>query len=130
MFGDNYIKFKDVIMNDNKIMITGMFQAKKYKADELEFNITRIVLLENVKNLLTKRINIELSLKKLDEEFMKIITKYAQKPGTVELGIQINDLINHHKIMMLNDYKKIDMSDEFIEELNNMDGVSFNIVLN
>jgi hypothetical protein len=50
-----------------------------------------MMLLEEVKSRLTKQVNMELTLEKLDTSFMNVITKYVEKTGTCDVGIQIKD---------------------------------------
>ena len=128
LFKDDYIKFKDFMVKDSKIMVTGMFQNRWNSETDFEFKIHRIMLLDNVKSTYTKRINLELTLKRLDDEFVNIITKYAEKSGNCELGIQIVDESTQEKMKLCSSYKKIEMSDEFLEAITKMEGVLYKVI--
>lgn len=128
LFKDDYIKFRDFMVKDNKVMMTGTFQSRWNSETEFEFKIQRIMLLDNVKTSLTKRINLELSIKRVNDEFVDIISKYAEKAGNCELGIQIVDEHTREKVKLYSSYKKIEVSDGFLEELTKMEGVGYKVV--
>ncbi|MBK7689905.1 MAG: DNA polymerase III subunit alpha [Bacteroidetes bacterium] len=128
LFKEDYLRFRDFMVKDSKIMISGMFQSRWNSETDFEFKIQRILLLENVKASLTKRINMELTLKRLDDEFVNIISKYAEKAGNCELGIQIVDEVSRDRVKLYNSYKKMEMSDGFIEELSKLEGVVYHVL--
>ena len=128
LFKDDYIKFRDFMVKDNKVMMTGTFQSRWNSETEFEFKIQRIMLLDNVKTSLTKRINLELSIKRVNDEFVNIISKYAEKAGNCELGIQIVDEQAREKVKLYSSYKKIELSDGFLEELTKMEGVDYKVI--
>ncbi|MBL7764675.1 MAG: DNA polymerase III subunit alpha [Chitinophagaceae bacterium] len=128
LFGNDYLRYKDFLHQDNKLYISGSYERNKWKPEEIEFKIQHIMLLDQVKKQLTKRFNIELSLSKLDKAFVDIIMKYAQIPGTTELGIQVYDDLNRQKIKMASKYRKMEISDQFLEELGKLDGVLLKVI--
>jgi DNA polymerase III, alpha subunit len=85
LFGTDYIKFKDMLVQDNKIMIIGQFQSRWNKPDDLEFKIEHIELLDNVKRLYTKRLEIEVDLKNIDVTFIKTLLAYVNTSGGCEI---------------------------------------------
>lgn len=85
------------------------------------------MLLEEVKNTLTKKLSIEISLQKLDEAFVDIIRKYAEVPGKCALGIQVKDETTQEMVRLQQSFKKITLSDEFIDALNKMEGVIYSV---
>ena len=130
LFKEDYLKFKDMLVLDNKIMISGRFQTRWQQEDQFEFKVLSLTLLENVKKLLTKRLTIEIALQKLDDEFVNIVRKHAEKTGSCELGIQVVDLSTQEQIKMYTPYKKIELNDAFLEELTKMNGLVYKVVTN
>jgi len=130
IFTDDYIKFKDMMVQDNKVMITGQFQSRWKSETDFEFKIHSMTLLENVKKTLTKRLNMEVALDRLDEAMVAIIRKYADKAGMTELGIRIVDNTTRETIKLYTPSRKIELSDGFIEELTKMEGIVYNVKTN
>jgi DNA polymerase-3 subunit alpha len=116
------------MVKDNKVMISGMFQSRWNSETDFEFKIQRIMLLDNVKTQLTKRINLELTLQRLNDDFVHNISKYVDKSGNCELGIQIVDEQNREKTKLQSSFKKVNMSDGFLEELKKMEGVAYQVI--
>jgi DNA polymerase-3 subunit alpha len=130
LFGDDYIRFKDMIVDDNKIMLSVSWQPKRFKPEESELKIQAIMLLENVKRSLTKRLSLELALDKLDAAMVDIIRKYAEKAGNTELGIKIVDPTTRESLKLYSSIRKFELSDDFIEELTKMEGIVYNVTTN
>ncbi len=130
IFGNQYVKHKDFITNDLKIMINGIYQLKKYSESEYEFNIHQIMLLEEVKTNLSKKLHIKIDIENINDAFINIISKYANDNGTCELGIQIEDVQQKEKLKLISSVKKIEISDELLQELENFKAIQFEIESN
>lgn len=126
VFTNKYLEFKNFIEKDLKVMISGAFQMK-YQ-NEISFTISNITLLENVKKLFTKKINLKLRLETLDNALLDIISKYTERPGNCEFGIIISDEEMNHQVKLSNSYKKIELSDQFLEELKKYEDVFYQVV--
>lgn len=127
LFTNDYIRFKDMLIQDNKLMMTIIYQNRWNDETQWECKIQSMMLLEEVKNTLTKKLSIEISLQKLDEAFVDIIRKYAEVPGKCALGIQVKDETTQEMVRLQQSFKKITLSDEFIDELNKMEGVIYSV---
>jgi len=130
LFKEDYLRCKDMLIQDNKIMITGSFQNRWGDETQFEFKIQQIILLEDVKKTFTKRLNMTIQLEKLDTAFLEIIEKYADKAGRCELGIQVVDPEASQLIKLYTPMRKIELSDGFLEALDKMEGLLYNVVTN
>lgn len=128
LFKEDYLKFKDMMIQDNKVMVTGSFQNRWNDETQFEFKIQSIMLLEDVKKVLTKRLNMTVQLDRLDSAFMDIVQKYAETAGKCELGIQVVDTASNNTIKLYTPHKKIELNDKFLDELTKMEGVIYNVV--
>ncbi len=125
VFTNDYLKFKSYIENDTKVMISGMFEERY---NNIQFNIFNITLLDNVKKQYTKRINLKMNLKTLDNAFLSLISKYANTQEGCEMGIIINDDDSNEQLKISSSYRKIVLSDEFLEELGKFDNILYQII--
>jgi DNA polymerase-3 subunit alpha len=128
LFKEDYLKFKDMLIQDNKIMVTGTYQNRWNDENQWEFKIHTMYLLEDVKKLLTKRLNMTVQLERLDSAFMTIIQKYAETAGKCELGIQVVDKASDNVIRLYTPIRKIELSDRFLDELTKLEGIVYNVV--
>ncbi|MBK7762008.1 MAG: DNA polymerase III subunit alpha [Bacteroidetes bacterium] len=130
LFKDDYLKYKDMMIQNNKVMISGMFQNRWNSETEFEFKIQSMILLDDVKKTFTKRLNMTIQLEKLDQAFLEVIQKYGDKPGKCELGIHVIDQSNQQAVKLYTPMRKVELSDGFLDALSKMDGLLYNIVTN
>ncbi|MBQ8773058.1 MAG: DNA polymerase III subunit alpha, partial [Muribaculaceae bacterium] len=81
LFGKQYLDFHNYDTPGMPIIIYGKYQARKYKTDELEFVITQIRLLHEVKNSLIRGIQINIASKNLTKNFYDVLSDFIQ-PAT------------------------------------------------
>ncbi|HNF71730.1 MAG TPA: DNA polymerase III subunit alpha, partial [Chitinophagaceae bacterium] len=130
LYKEDYLKYKDMIQNNNKVMIMGTFQSSWNNPDEKRFRIQQMLLLEDVKKKLTKPINMTIQLDKLDSAFLEIIQKYANQSGYCELGIQIVEPNREQTVKLRSGQRRLELSDDFLEALNQMDGLLYQVITN
>lgn len=130
LYREDYLKWKDYIIQDNKIIIFGFYQNKWNNPDDIEFKVQKILLLENAKKVLTKRLNLQIKLEKLNEAFIKTIEKYSGIPGNTQLGIEVLDKESNEKVRLLQSFKNIELSDDFLNEIEKFEDILFNVVSN
>ena len=130
LFKEDYLKFKDMLIQDNKIMVSGIYQPRWNDEAQYEFKINQMLLLEDVKKVLTKRLNMSVSLQRLDQAFLDIIQKYAETAGRCELGIQVTDPETQQTVKLYTPHRKIELNDRFLEELTRMEGIVYNVITN
>ncbi len=127
VFSDDYIKFKNMILQDNKVMIIGANEKDKWK-DEMKFKIQKMVLLEDVKRLMTKRLNITCEVDHIDTHFISILQKYVSKSGVCDLGIKVVCDSDDMEVRLKSGYDKLILTDEFLDEIKQIDGVKINVI--
>jgi DNA polymerase-3 subunit alpha len=130
LFSNDYMKFSGSLKQDNKVVIYGTFSPRFYDPNQFEFKVTQIMLLEDALKSLTKRINIDLTIDKLNEQFLQILTKYADKTGQTEVGIRIVDHETEQVVKLYTGRRRIEMSEALLEELKKLEGLKFGILAN
>ena len=95
LFGDDYVKFKDYLVNDWFLFVGGKVQQKKYAKteDELEFKIHSVELLADVREKKAKRIQLKIDLSLLNDHIVDGLTELVQQhPGPCGITLEIKDL--------------------------------------
>jgi len=128
LFRDDYLKYASMLMQDNKVVISGTFAPRFYDPSLFEFKISHIMLLDNVLKIMTKRINIEIPIDKLNDELVHLISKHTELPGKCEVGIKVVDLQNQQIVKMFTSYKKIEMSEGFLDDLTKVEGIHYSVI--
>ncbi len=127
LFSENYLRNKHYLEEMNKLALEITVTRSTRKTDKRpRIDIERVALLSDVKKNYTKRLNLYVELSKIDDTFMAIIDKYAERSGNIELGIHIVDNNTDKQISLGN--KNIEWTDEFLDELMAIKGLDYKIV--
>ncbi|MBS1776620.1 MAG: DNA polymerase III subunit alpha [Bacteroidetes bacterium] len=127
---DDYLKFAPFISNGQPVMIQAVCQKNEH-FDKWEIKPQQMILLENVRNILTKRFHILIPLYKLTETVVEELTSLIkQYPGKTELCFHVSDKTQNESIKLKNSSLKFGISDEIIQYIENLDGCEFKVELN
>jgi DNA polymerase-3 subunit alpha len=107
----NFVQYGNFIDNGQKLMVQGVYAEHKYKPGVMEFQIQNIMLLDEVKKMLTRRMHLLVPLQKVDDGLVNFLTDNLKKnPGNTELVLQVVDETNmviklktHNMRLQLND---------------------------
>ena len=77
LFKEDYLRCKDMMIQDNKVMVNGSFQNRWGDENQWEFKITGITLLEEVKKMFTKRLNMTVNLERLDSAYFNFMDEFS-----------------------------------------------------
>lgn len=124
----NYVAWGNYLVNGQKLVITGVYDEHRFRPGTMEFSIQNIMLLDEVRKVMTKKIHLAVPLDKVSEEFATFMCANSQKyPGNTELVISVKDLETDMAIRMKTQNKKILLSDELIAFLTEHEEVSYSI---
>lgn len=122
----NYVQYGNFLQNGQKLMIQGVYQEHKYRPGVMEFMIQNIALLDHVRKKLTKKLNLQIPLKKVDEELINFLHDNQKKyPGTTDVSIKIIDDDMDTKLRTSN--MKWEVNDELIQFLSEHDSISYGV---
>ncbi len=127
-FGKDYIEFKNYFNIMSSIFIKGKVQNRQWgDTNQLEFKINKIDLLNEMKEQLIKKIDIQIDASKIDNELIsEIATCFNANKGDIDVNFTIfdNKGIN---ISMLSRNCKIDISTELLDYFKNNDATNIKI---
>lgn len=120
LFGKDYVEFGNMVeIVGNMVFITGKYQQRPYgNGDEFEFKISNIELLADIKDQLTSGIKLTFDLNKLDEELIdNVVAVIESHPGKYNVSMEVLDHGERYKIDFYSKSKRVDVSQDFIDEL-------------
>jgi DNA polymerase III subunit alpha len=137
-WGQDYVKFNHFLKPEYNLLITGCFQPRKrYDQnsqlinDGFEFKVTDIIMLENVKDKLTKQVIINVEARFVDESMVRFIEKNVKShPGKAGLRFCISEPRNHWKVGMYTLETGFEMNDEMAAYLRDKPEVELQVVTN
>lgn len=114
----SYVPYSNYLVNGQKLMITGVYDENRHRPGVMEFQVQSIILLDEVRKVMTKRIHLALLLDKVTAEFATFMEENTKKnPGSTELIISVKDPETEMAVRMKTGGKKIMVSDELISFL-------------
>jgi DNA polymerase III subunit alpha len=128
---ENHVKYGDYLKDNQKIMITGSYAENRFRPGVWEFQVQSIVLLEQVRKLLTKKIAMRMPLHKLTPETVQFfINNFQQNPGSTEFSIQVADLTTMQNIGLRSGGAKLQLNDELVSYLQEHDYIEYSVEVN
>ena len=129
LFGDDYVRFKEYFMPGWFLFISGTVAGKRWAENELEFKISNITLLDEIRGKMVKglRVNIDLDDLTLDlmEKLQAITEKYK---GDAKLYFDVVDRKENIALELFSKRFSIDPSAEMIKELKEIPEVVYRVV--
>jgi len=119
---ENYVQYGNYLEESQKLMITGTYDESRFRPGQLEFRISGVMLLGDVKSRYTKRLSVALPLQKLDRDFVEFLqTNFQQHPGSCDLNIIITDENSDYRTTLRSSSGKVLVNDDLIEYLQTAD---------
>jgi len=119
LFSEDYIRYEAFLKNGVLIMVEGSF-SKMYENQDYKFRISRILLLESVKQVLTRELVIEIGAGHLDSRFVGFFEEnLKQNPGNTVLRFNVTDADLNCNFNLSTLGNGLAMNDDLISYLNN-----------
>ena len=124
----NYVQYGNYLVNGQKLMIQGVYDEHKFRPGTMEFQIQNMMLLDEVRKVLTKRIHLVIPSAFITEEFVAFIGDNIKRhPGTTELIITVKDEDLAMGVRLKTQGKKIEVNDELIRYLQEHEEIKYNL---
>jgi len=124
----NYVQYGNYLVNGQKLMIQGVYDEHRFRPGTMEFQIQNMMLLDEVRKLLTKRIHLVIPAEFITEEFVAFIADSVKNhPGNTELIITIRDEELAMGVRLKSQAKKIEISDELITYLHEHEEIKYTL---
>ena len=130
LFGRDYLSFKNYFSVGYSLLIKGKVQERQFPANsnELEFRITSLHMLAEVKEELIKSISIKIPLTRIDEDFIAEIEQHAtRRSGKVLLRFTVFDPAENISLDLFSRNRRVAIDDEFIKFLENEQEIDYRI---
>ncbi len=129
VFGEDYIKLKPYFVHGQYLFIKGKAMPRKWSKDEneLEFKISSIELLSELRESKVKGITINVENEKVTEELINNIKAILEiHQGKCEFSIQVKDK-EEGIIKLSSRSKRVDLNDDFLQQMNQMEEITYKL---
>ena len=112
VWSDDYTKYANYLEKGKNLFITGSFR-QRYNRPEFEFKVEKIILLESIKQNLTRQLIVDIEARFLNEELIGFIEGNVKRyPGRSGLKFNISEPKTNYKISMYTVENGFEMNDE------------------
>jgi DNA polymerase III subunit alpha len=128
LFGEDYVKFSNYLDKGTIVMLEGAFRTR-YNSEVYQFNISKLHLLETVKQTLTKEVKIDIQPQDINESFINFFEENIKNnPGKTQIKFQLKDWENNLRISMNTLERSFTMNDDMAAFLNGRNDMMINVV--
>jgi DNA polymerase-3 subunit alpha len=130
LFGEDYMKFRNYLERGKNLFVCGGFR-KRFNREEFEFRIDKVMLLETIKQVLTKQVIIDVEARFVNEELVRFVEKNVKThPGRSGLKFQVIEPKNNWKIGMYMMENGFEMNDEMAAFLSSQPELEVQVISN
>jgi DNA polymerase-3 subunit alpha len=128
LWREDYVRYANYLEKGKNLFLTGNFRQRYEKAD-FEFKIDKIMLLESIKQALTRQVVVELEARHVREGLVQFLEKnFSKYPGKSSLKINIIEPKHNYRVSMYSPGTGFEMNDEMTAFLQNEPELEVNIV--
>lgn len=130
LWSEDYVKYQHYLEKGQNVMINGFFRQRYNQANVFEFKVTNMMLLETIKQTMTKNLELNVHPVSITKEFVNFIEKNVKhNPGKASLRFNIIEPVENLKISLYSYEKGFLMNEEMAEFLWNNPDVEVNVGL-
>lgn len=118
LFGTDYGRYKDYMVNLSFVYINGKFKPDKYDPNKYRFQIQEIDYLTNLRNKKIICLELKIELNQLDQDLIDSMQQlFKNFEGKSELNFNVYDPVNNIQVHLPSRAQRINISDELLNEL-------------
>jgi len=119
LWADDYTRYSHYLEKGKNLYLTGSFR-QRFNKSEYEFRVDKIIMLESIKQSLTKQLILEIEARHIDEQCINFLQQNVKThPGRSGLKLNITEPRTNTKICMYTTDEGFEMNDEMAAWLHN-----------
>lgn len=128
LFSKDYENFRKYLFNDYFLFVRGKVQPKLYNDKELEFKITSMVQLSEMRDTMIKEMYIQLAIEDITREMIEELTRrIKESEGTTTLRVNVYDKDAQVGVNMFSKRHKVCLTSNLVSYLEDND-IKYTIV--
>jgi DNA polymerase-3 subunit alpha len=128
LWSDDYMRFTNYLEKGKNLFITGAFKPR-FNKQEFEFKVEKIILLESIKQNLTKQVIIDIEARYINEEMIRFFEKNLKSfPGRSILKFNVKDPKLQCRVGLQTIENGFEMNDEMAAFLQNRPEMEVQVV--
>ncbi|MDP4246589.1 MAG: OB-fold nucleic acid binding domain-containing protein, partial [Bacteroidota bacterium] len=128
LWSEDYARYSNYLEKGKNLFITGSFRQRYNKA-EFEFRVEKMMLLESIKQALTRQVVVEVEARHIHEDMLDFLEKnFSKYPGKSSLKFNIIDPRQNCRVSMYSPNGGFEMNDEMTAWLEKTPELGINVV--
>ncbi|HUR10959.1 MAG TPA: DNA polymerase III subunit alpha [Flavitalea sp.] len=112
LWSDDYTRYANYLEKGKNIFLTGYFK-QRYNKSEFEFKVDKMILLESIKQNLTRQVIVDVEARHVNEQMINFIERNVKAhPGRSSLKFNIVEARNNFRLSMYTLENGFEMNDE------------------
>ncbi|MCS5490477.1 DNA polymerase III subunit alpha [Algoriphagus limi] len=129
LFGDDYVKYKEYFMKGWFLFVKGKVGQKKWAENELEFKVSSIMLLSEVRGKMVKGLRVNIDLDDLNYDLMEKLEGITEKyKGDAKLYFTVKDRKENITLELFSKRFSINPCEELISELKLIPEIAYKVI--
>ena len=129
MFGEDYLKYRHLLKVDNFVFLTGKVEERYKQPGVWEFRTKTIQLLSDIREDLSKSVEIHLKLDSVNDVLIKQVKEISERhPGNCSLKLNIIDMEESIVADALSKKYRVSPDNSFLKELEGLAEVNYKIL--
>ena len=128
LFGEDYLKMKHFLSEGTMLFVKGKYQLRYNSEDRYELKIVSIQLLQDIRERLTKRVTLNVSLTDVNDILiLKIEDLLTKNKGNFPVAIQVNDVSDNFSLNFNAQKAAVNLSEEFMQLVSDLPEVELKL---
>jgi DNA polymerase-3 subunit alpha len=128
LWSEDYAKFSNYLEKGVNLYMTGFFRTR-FNRPEFEFKVEKMMLLESVKQHLTRQVVVDIDARSLNQQMVQFVEKNMKKfPGKSSLKFNIKEAKSNYRISLYTLDNGFEMNDEMAAFLDSSPEIEVQIV--
>ncbi len=128
LWSEDYAKYANYLEKGKNLFITGSFKSR-YNRAEFEFKVEKMMLLESIKQHLTRQVILDMEARHVNERMIQFVAENLRRhPGKSSLKFNIVETKSNFRVSMFTMENGFEMNDELAVFLQNSPEMEVQIV--
>lgn len=131
LWSDDYVRFSNYLEKGKNLFLTGHFKNRWGKEGEFEFKVVSVILLESIKQILTKQLILNIEARHISAQMIDFLeNNFKNHKGRCSVKFQVRDPRTLHKVALYARENGFEMNEELAHFLDQSPEIDVQVIMN
>ncbi len=128
LFGDEYLQFSKFMIPNIYVHIRGKAQEKRIQPGGYELKVTKMDLLENVKESIFSNLRLSMDIKGINEQLIEKLEQiFTNYPGKSNVEVLVTDKKENIQLKLYSKKNRVQVSEQLLYDLNQLADLTYEL---